>query len=323
MRIGLAGCGRIGGRHADAYRQLGVELVVADADADAARSLAGQTGALWVPASALLREDIDALDVCVPSAHHRDWILAGLNRDLDVFCEKPLCLSAADARTVCSAAESAGRSVTIGYLYRHHPAFRFMREVLAEQVIGQPHLAVARLGGRGSHQAWKHNGQGGGVVFEMMVHLLDLLSWLLGPLTDGAMPHCELVLPVRQIGGQACQAAEPDFAVASMRAGGVRALCQSDLLTPSFMNYVEVHGDNGSVTGSIMHSMPTSVYCNEPRGLFDRGHNTRPMEPVNLFVAELSDFIATVKSGEPNLASLHSSVALADFIDRLTGEGHT
>jgi predicted dehydrogenase len=320
MRVGLVGCGRIGERHAEAYRQLGAELVVADADATAAKELAARAGVQAVRIEALFDAKLDALDICVPSYFHRDWILTGLEHGLDVFCEKPLCLSSADAQAILDAATAARRSVVVGYLYRHHPAFTFMKEVLAEQVIGEPHLALTRLGGRGSHQAWKHDEQGGGVVFEMMVHMLDLLSWLLGPLADGSMLHRELILPVREIGGLACQAAAPDCAVASFRAGGVRAFCQSDLLTPSFMNYVEVHGSNGTVTGSILSSMPATVYCIEPRGLFDRGHNARPAEPVNLFVRELGDFLAAVESGEPDLAALRSSVELARFIDTLQGE---
>lgn len=320
MKIGLIGCGRIGARHLDAYLKIGgTEVVVADENEAAAKSLAEVLGVTAVAADDLLSLDLDALDVCVPSRFHPNWIMDGLAHGLSVFCEKPLCLNHRDALEIRETALAAKRNVVVGYLYRHHPAFQFMKEVIDDGVIGRPHLALARLGGRGSHQPWKHDAEGGGVVFEMMVHMLDLVRWLLGPIEDGRLLHQELLLPVRQINGEALVARAADCAVASLQAGGVRAICQSDLVTPSFMNYVEVQGDNGSVTGSILDSMPTMVYCNEPRGLFDRGHNQRAIMPVNLFVRELGEFVRTVAEGRFDPAPLTASVELARFVDSLLG----
>jgi predicted dehydrogenase len=320
VRIGIVGCGRIGARHLEAYQKIGgAQVLVADANEVAAKALADLPGVAAVAPDELLDMGLDALDVCVPSRAHHPWILAGLRHGLHVFCEKPLCLNASDAAEIYDLALQVRRNVVVGYLYRHHPAFLFMKEVLDDKVVGQPHLALARLGGRGSHQPWKHDIGGGGVIFEMMVHMLDLMEWLLGPLEDGHLLHHELLLPVRQINGEARQATAPDCAITRLRAGGVRTICQSDLATPSFMNYVEVHGDNGSVTGSILSSMPTMVYCNEPRGIFDRGHNHRVVEPVNLFVNELKDFVGTVAADRFDPTPLEASVKLAEFVDSLLG----
>jgi predicted dehydrogenase len=109
----------------------------------------------------------------------------------------------------------------------------------------------------------------------------------------------------------------PDSAVVSLAAGGVPAICQSDLVTPSFMNYVEVQGDNGSAAGSILDSMPTGVYCNEPRGMYDRGHNVTSAPPTNLFVEELREFVQLVESGRLDLSALSASVDVARFVDSL------
>jgi predicted dehydrogenase len=318
MKVGLVGCGRIGGRHADAYLKLGhVEIMVADEDEAAAKELAGTLDVTAVSTEELLDSDIDALDVCVPSHVHLPWIMRGLERELHVFCEKPLCLNHADALRIRDAAVRANRNVMVGYLYRHHPAFKFMKDIIERGVIGRPHFAMVRLGGRGSHRAWKHGTEGGGVIFEMMVHMLDLVHWLLGPLDEGRLMYHELLVPVRQIDGKSCQVHAPDSAVVSLAAGGVPAICQSDLVTPSFMNYVEVHGDNGSVAGSILDSMPTGVYCHEPRGIYDRGHNPMPARPTNLFVEELKGFVQLVESGRLDLSALSASVDLARFVDSL------
>jgi myo-inositol 2-dehydrogenase / D-chiro-inositol 1-dehydrogenase len=321
VRIGLIGCGRIGARHLEAYRQLGgVDLVVSDRDEALAKEAAEQWDVQQVPAEVLLEQDLAALDVCVPSKLHLEWILAGLEAGLHVFCEKPMCLSHADAIRVRDAARRAQRNVIVGYLYRHHPSFRFAKETVDHGIIGEPHFATARLGGRGSHRPWKHeHDSGGGAVFEMMVHSLDLLSWLLGPLSEGRLLYHDVILPERDIEGTSVRASAGDCAVVGLRAGAVPAICQSDLLTPGFMNLVEVQGSNGSVLSSIQGFVPTVVYCNEPRVLFDRGHNIRSFPPVNLFQKELGQFLDVVRADEGNEWSLLESVELARFIDATIG----
>lgn len=319
MKIGLVGCGRIGSRHLEAYQQIGdVDAIVTDENPELAKQTADQWGGQAVPMNALLEEPLDALDVCVPSFVHKQWIIDGLTAGVHVFCEKPLCLSYGEAVEIRAAALAAKRSVVVGYLYRHHPSFRFARETIAHGIIGEPHFAFARLGGRGSHRTWKHDStRGGGVIFEMMVHLLDLLSWLLGPLENGKLLHTDLLLPVREIGGDIAEVSAHDSAVLSLSAGGVSAICQSDLATPSFMNYVEVQGSNGSILSSILDYIPNVVYCNEPRALFDRGASFRRFGQVNLFVSELSMFTGLVRSGEIDDWSLLESVELARFIDSI------
>ena len=322
MKIGIVGCGRIGARHVDAYRQLiDIDLVMADVDADQAKTLAEQWDARSVPIECIFEEALDAVDVCVPTAHHKEWILLALEAGLHVFCEKPLCLSHAEGLEIRAAADRAQRNVIVGYLYRHHPAFRFAKETIDHGILGQPYLALARLGGRGSHRPWKHDSAlGGGVLFEMMVHMLDLLSWLLGPLGDGEVVFRDLVLPQRLIGDELVEATAHDCAVVALRAGGVRSLCESDLVTPSFMNNLEIQGTNGSLIASILDFMPTVVYCNEPRILFDRGHNFRKFGPTNLFVKELTGFVETVRSGERSEWPLLESLELAQFIDGLLAQ---
>ncbi|HEX2191942.1 MAG TPA: Gfo/Idh/MocA family oxidoreductase [Acidimicrobiales bacterium] len=321
MKVGVVGCGRIGTRHVDAYRQLGgVDLVVADDDPARAKTVAERWDVPVVPPEHLLDEDLDAVDVCVPSVAHQEWIVAALGSGRHVFCEKPLCLSHAEGVAIRAAAVRSRRSVVVGYLYRHHPAFRFAKETIDHGIIGDPYFALARLGGRGSHRPWKHDDRtGGGVVFEMMVHMLDLLSWVLGPLDDGRVVYEDLLLPQRVIDGEAVSVSASDCAVVTCRAGGVRSICQSDLVTPSFMNHVEVQGSNGSLVASILDFLPTVVYCNEPRVLFDRGHNYRQFGPTNLFVKELGSFLDLVRSDAFEEWSLLESLELARFVDCMLG----
>jgi predicted dehydrogenase len=324
VNIGLIGCGKIGARHLDAYKQIGrVNVVASDVDPVRAKMAASQWDVEAAPIESLFERAFDAVDVCVPSSFHAEWIIKALEAGCHVFCEKPLCLSYTEGQQIERAARLAQRNVTVGYLYRHHPAFRYAKDTIEHGIIGDPYFSLARLGGRGSHQPWKHEGRGGGAFFEMMVHMLDLVSWLLGPLTDGRILYQDVLLPTRDIDGDSVAATAMDCVVVTLKAGGIKAVCQSDLTTPSFMNQIEVQGANGSILASILDFIPTVVYCKEPRVLFDRGHNFRRFGPANLFVKELSSFVDMVSAGETNEWSLHESLELARFMDEMVAAGES
>lgn len=323
ITVGVIGCGRIAERHVDAYRKLeGVRVIVADQDQAAADRLAGsqQVESAASPARLLDHSAVDAIDVCVPTKAHAEIVLAALAQGKHVFCEKPLCETREQAEAIAVAQECARRRVMVGYLYRFHPAFQFAKQVLEDQIIGAPYFGLFRLGGRGSHRAWKHTAEtGGGATLEMMVHNLDLIQWLLGPAGDVRVLGRDTFLPNRAIDGRSVQVDAEDYVLAELqlRQGGVRVLCESDLVTPSYMNYVEIQGENGTLFSSILHYLPTVVYCREPRGVFNLGNNLRQFQPVNLFERELGHFIQTLRSEAPPVNGVSDSIEVMGLVDRI------
>ena len=324
MRIGVVGCGKIAERHLLAYRRLGdVDVAIADIQCDAARRVADEARVAWVPSAAEIFADpnVSAVDVCVPTRHHRLVVLEALRHGKHVFCEKPLCLNLAEACEIQAAAVEARRLVMVGYLYRFHPAFRFAKEVLDEGIIGRPHFALFRVGGRGSHTEWKHQREeGGGAILEMMVHMLDLVAWLFGAVQEVDLLWERTVIPKRVIDTRTTMATAEDLALVRLRAQDVEIMCESDLLTPSYMNSLETHGSNGSIITSILHFMPTVVFCKTPRGVFNQGNNlyTFPME--NLFERELAEFLKAIRNGSPAINSIDDSIRVFEIVKLLQAQ---
>lgn len=319
-RVGVIGCGRIAERHVDAYRKLGATVVVADQDPAAAQRLAEAQRVAWrgSPDDLLDDPELDAIDVCVPTAAHASVVLAALERGKHVFCEKPLCRTYEEAEAIAAAQRESGRLVMVGYLYRFHPAFQFAKQVLEDGIIGRPYFAIFRLGGRGSHRAWKHTTEsGGGATLEMMVHNLDLIQWLLGCPDEVDLLRRSTLLPERQIGSERVRVNAEDYVLARLRVGDVEVVCESDLVTPSYMNYVEIQGDNGSLFTSILHYLPTIVYCKEPHGVFNLGNNTQQFPPVNLFERELGHFLEALRSDRTPMNGVSESLQLMAVIERI------
>lgn len=321
IAIGVVGCGRIAERHLEAYRKLGdVRVVVADQEPEAARRLAESQRVEWraSPAELIESQNLDAIDVCVPTIAHTEVVLAALRSGKHVFCEKPLCQTYGEAQEIASMQDQTGRILMVGYLYRFHPAFQFAKQVLDDNVIGKPHLAIFRLGGRGSHRAWKHTAEaGGGATLEMMVHNLDLAQWLLGTADDVEVFTQATLLPERAIDGRELRVSAEDYVVAGLQIDGTAVICESDLVTPSYMNYVEIQGDNGTLFTSILHYLPTIVYCREPRGVFNLGNNVQQFPPVNLFELELGHFLETLRCGSAPFNGTSDSLQVMALVDRI------
>jgi predicted dehydrogenase len=116
--------------------------VVALASRDAARasSVAQQ---LEIPSfhgsyEALLADpNIDAVYIPLPNHLHAEWTLAAIAAGKHVLCEKPLARSAREAQTMVDAAERAGVKLGEAFMYRLHPSWRKVRELINGGAIGE------------------------------------------------------------------------------------------------------------------------------------------------------------------------------------------
>ena len=85
---------------------------------------------------ALARADIDAVILCTPHGHHAAQITAAAAAGKHVFCEKPLCTTAAEAETALAAAAAAGIVLGIGHERRFEPAVIDLRRRYAAGEFG-------------------------------------------------------------------------------------------------------------------------------------------------------------------------------------------
>src|SRR4051794_5942061 len=94
---------------------------------------------------ALEKPDIDALILCTPQQHHAGQIVAAAEAGRHVFCEKPLCTTAADAEAAIAAVRKAGVQLGIGHERRFEPAVIDMRKRFAAGEFGTPLLLEANF----------------------------------------------------------------------------------------------------------------------------------------------------------------------------------
>jgi len=85
----------------------------------------------------LANQDIDAVYIPLPNHLHREWAIAAARAGKHVLGEKPLALSADEAQEIVDACADAGVKLMEAFMYRLHPSWAKVRELVASGAIGE------------------------------------------------------------------------------------------------------------------------------------------------------------------------------------------
>jgi predicted dehydrogenase len=167
LRAGVVGIGRLGALHARKYTELaGVRLCyVADIDAQRAREVAAETGALALRDYRELAGKIDLASVAVPSLAHYAIACDLLRAGIDVLLEKPMAATLGEARELSAIAYNCSRILQIGHLERFNPAIVRLRPLLNEPRFIECHRLAP----------FTERGTDVDVILDLMVHDLDVI----------------------------------------------------------------------------------------------------------------------------------------------------
>lgn len=132
-------------------------------------------------AQLIQRADVDAIDVCLPSANHHDVVVPALEAGKHVFCESPLALDLDQAQRMRDAARKAGRLLQVGLLMRSVGAYGHVEAVARSGEHGRL-LSVTtwRLGSYLRADAADRKAHYGDPSTELMTFDFDFVLWLLG-----------------------------------------------------------------------------------------------------------------------------------------------
>ncbi|NLZ70590.1 MAG: Gfo/Idh/MocA family oxidoreductase [Clostridiaceae bacterium] len=187
VRIGLVGCGGIGRTHLNAFMYLSEQAeVVATADIipERARTYAAEVNANWyASAEEMVRsEELDMIDICVPTIDHAKLALLGMDHGLHVFIEKPLCLTAAEGEALIAKQQATGLKVMVGQLLRFWTEYRYVHDRYVAGDFGR--LLSASLSRTGSAPVWAEwymdPDRSGTLGLDLHIHDIDFVRFMLG-----------------------------------------------------------------------------------------------------------------------------------------------
>ena len=127
-------------------------------------------------AEALARLKPDLVCVATYSDSHADFACAAMDAGADVFVEKPLATTVADARRVQAKALETDRRVVVGYILRHHPSW--IRLIAEARALGGPYVFRLNLNQQSSGPTWdvhKALMQTTSPIVDCGVHYVDVM----------------------------------------------------------------------------------------------------------------------------------------------------
>jgi len=195
MRVGVVGLGKMGLSHLSmiqAHPDVTVEAIV-DSTGYLLDVLAKYTGRRTFTDFGKMLEavDLDAVIIATPTRMHEAMVRTALERDIHVFCEKPLTLSSEDSMALSKLAERRGLVTQVGYHNKFVGAFREVRNLLDAKAIGRVTHILAEAYGpvvlRPKGSTWRsRKSEGGGCLYDYAAHPVDLMTWYVGAPTGVA-----------------------------------------------------------------------------------------------------------------------------------------
>ncbi|HOG07176.1 MAG TPA: Gfo/Idh/MocA family oxidoreductase [Syntrophales bacterium] len=181
IRIGVVGIGHLGTYHLQKFRMMDACVItaVSDSDGEKAAKAAAEYGCAAFEDYRDLIPHVDAVSIAVPTAAHPEVAGAFLAAGIDVFLEKPLAPTLAEAQSLVALAEANGRTFQAGFIERFNPAIVALKALLGVPLFVESH----RL------HPFFERGTDVDVILDLMIHDLDILAWFV----PAPLAHVEAV----------------------------------------------------------------------------------------------------------------------------------
>jgi predicted dehydrogenase len=243
MKLLVVGTGSIGKRHIKNLLELGANVL-----SFSYRTKGQDLDPRVIRVSQLktfLESDVDAVVIANRTDQHIDVALQAARAGKHMFLEKPLSSSMVGVNELITTVQQNGLVVEAGFMLHSHPNLMWIRQHLAQGLLGEIWHMRAAVGQwlpdwrpdsdyRQGYGAFK--ALGGGVTFDL-IHELDLVQWLLGPVTDvTAMMRQAAALEIET---------EAVAQIVLRLASGALAQVHLDYLRPCYGREMEIVGRKG------------------------------------------------------------------------------
>jgi UDP-N-acetyl-2-amino-2-deoxyglucuronate dehydrogenase len=248
---------------------------------------------------------VDVLCICTPSGQHAEQAMAAANAGKHVLVEKPMALSRGDADAMMAACERAGVRLGVVLQRRAEPLFLRIYDAvqsgdLGELTLGLVTIPYQRPQAYFDQADWRGSWglDGGGVLMNQGIHLVDLLIWYMGDPVDVQARADTLHRDIEV----------EDTLAATLRFtnGALGTITATTTAAPGFPHRVEIYGTRGGIQvegesanrwqlvepeKAKIEAADTSAASDagaggDPRGIKPTGH-----------IAIVRDFVQAVREG--------------------------
>jgi 1,5-anhydro-D-fructose reductase (1,5-anhydro-D-mannitol-forming) len=262
---------------------------------DPAKAVQFRATHVWTSLEEALSDPaVQCVYIATPVFLHAPQTIASLRAGKHVLCEKPMAMNVGEARAMLQAAQDNAKLLGVAYYRRMYPKVMRAKELLDSGAIGQPVLAEltchAWFDGTGP-RSWlvDPTKAGGGPLFDIASHRIDLLNFLFGEpqLVTGRVSNVVHRYPV-----------EDNATVIVEYEAGVRGIVDVRWHSKITRDECRIRGTDGEIDLTPL---------NEPQLVYPGGCEHLPAHE-NLHYPMVRNFVDGVLEGAALLASGESSV---------------
>lgn len=200
INVAIIGCGRMGERHACAYKISNKVNIRGffDTKKPLAKKLSSTfKGNVYSTLDSLIEDDsIDAVNICTPNSFHFEPLQLAIENEKYVLVEKPIVTTEKECSLIEKLMEKSCSKIMVGHTHRFFPCNLALKSLLDSGKIGKPKLIntfdfiPGRIKGQKMPQWIKSKEMsGGGVFMTDLVHTIDRISWFMeSPITKALSP---------------------------------------------------------------------------------------------------------------------------------------
>ena len=333
MRVGILGLGKMGRLHLMNALRMDNATVVAVADQSKrnlrkARNLNSHLKTYDDYKKLIDSEDLNAVVISLPNFLKEESILYALEKNLDIFVDKPLARNFPEAERIAKKVRAKDVRLMVGVNYRYIDSVQKLKKKVDEGQIGDAVIATLELimNGPFSHplvpqpvQEWWLNREksGGGALIDLGYHLIDICNWMFGDLelSYSTLGH-GYNLPIE------------DSATLVLRSTKTGTRCVmnvgwfSRIIFPRFNFRVNMHGTNGYI--STDQFAPRNFYLNSAKEALSNIAKRVTGRKINLlsytyyynsFAKVLENFFDDVTKDEDSSVSLDGQIEVIKLIE--------
>jgi predicted dehydrogenase len=310
LRVGIIGTGAISYKHAQAYKNIGYEVTVCTdiSEANGTR-FAAETGAEFVKTFEELcrHPKVDYVDLCTFPDFRLQAIEVCAESKKHIQVQKPISTNLETARKMIEVAKNAGIKLGVVSQHRFDDSTQFLRKAIADGRMGKILQAdayvkwhrTAEYYSRPIKGSWAT--EGGGALINQAVHQVDVLLWLIGPVSE--------LFGYWQLGAlHKIESEDVVSALLKYSSGATGVIQASTAFWPGYSERLEIHGTKGTavITGDKLTTWDIANDSGEPAPV-DREVSSGASDPMAIsltpFERQFLDFGESIKTGRPPLVS--------------------
>jgi predicted dehydrogenase len=250
FNIGIVGMGMIGEHHAKAILELDeAELFAIQCrNISKGENLSKKLNVIYYLdyMDMMKNEDIDIIDICLPSGMHMEPAVEAAKAGKHVIVEKPIDVTLERANKIIETCKKHNVKLAVIFQSRFARPTRRLKEAvdngeLGKLVLGDAYIKWFRPQGYYDSTDWRGTikGDGGAALINQSIHTIDLLQWIMGPVKR---IYGKTITSTHKIEGE-----DVGLAILEFKNGALGVIEGSTSIYPGFAQRLEISGEKGTV----------------------------------------------------------------------------